>query len=128
MIVVDTSILFEVIGQTEVGRLAAGQFRKSMIHAPHIIDVEFASALRRHVRLGGISLTQASLALQDLREMRLVRHPHYPMLDRIWSWRNNFSAYDASYLALAEELGATLMTRDVALASARLRKGKVVLA
>jgi predicted nucleic acid-binding protein len=54
-----------------------------------------------------------------------MRHPHYPYLDRICDLRHNFSAYDAYYIALAEALGATLLTRDKALVSARLRRGNV---
>jgi predicted nucleic acid-binding protein len=57
--------------------------------------------------------------------MRVLRHRHTPYLDRIWELRDNFTAYDACYLALAEALGATLLTRDRALASARLLRGNV---
>jgi predicted nucleic acid-binding protein len=54
-----------------------------------------------------------------------MRHPHYPYLDRIWYLRHNFSSYDACYIALTEALGATLLTRDKALRSAKLHRGNV---
>jgi len=50
--------------------------------------------------------------------MRVTRYPHFVFLPHIWRIRHNFSAYDAAYVTLTEELGATLITRDARLTSA----------
>jgi predicted nucleic acid-binding protein len=79
--------------------------------------VEITQVLRRYVRASAISTGRGEEALQDLAEMPLERYPHDPLLTRVWQLRNNLTAYDAVYLALAEALDATLITRDRALAS-----------
>ena len=127
MIVLDASALIEVLLQTQAAagieqRIFVG---RETLHAPHLLDLEVASAFRRQVALGAVDAERAALALALHRNLRIMRHPHYPYLDRIWGLRSNFSAYDACYVALAEALGATLLTRDKALASARLQRGNV---
>jgi len=67
---------------------------------------------QRHV--GGARCEEA---LRDLRNLRISRYPHAPLLPRIWQLRDNLSAYDAVYVALAESLDATLLTGDRRLAS-----------
>ena len=57
-------------------------------------------------------------ALDDFAHLSLVRHPHGPLLPRMWALRDSLSAYDAAYVALAEALGATLLTLDARLARA----------
>jgi len=96
-----------------------------MVHAPHLLDVEVASAMRRAVMKGIITQKRAEVALGDLRDMLIARYWHTPLLTRIWELRQNLTAYDACYLALAEALNATLLTCDAALASARLHRGVV---
>jgi predicted nucleic acid-binding protein len=60
----------------------------------------------------------AGQAIEGLLDLRLARYPHFVLLSRVWQLRQNFSAsYDAVYLALAEKLGATLITHDARLAS-----------
>jgi predicted nucleic acid-binding protein len=87
------------------------------LHAPHLIDVEIAQVLRRLVRDATISADRASEAIDDLIDLRLTRYPNFLLLSRIWQLRNYISAYDAAYVALAEQLGATLISRDSKLAS-----------
>ena len=126
MIVLDASAAFELLLRTDAGERISARLRGSpLFHAPHLLDVEVASSLRRVVASGMLSPQRAHDALDDLRAMRMVRHPHLPFLDRVWELRYNFSAYDACYLALAEALGATLLTCDSALRSARLSRGEV---
>lgn len=119
MIVVDASAALEVLLNTRTAqRVAARLFeRDRTLHAPHLIDVEVAQVLRRLLRRGEIGATRATQALDDLSELPLTRYPHLVLLPRIWSLRENATAYDASYLALAEALDAVLVTCDAALAS-----------
>jgi predicted nucleic acid-binding protein len=128
VIVLDASAAFELLLQTEAGhRISAKLGHFARVHAPHLLDVEVASSLRRAAASGAASLERASQALDDLRIMRIERHSHLLCLPRIWELRHNFSAYDACYLALTELLDGTLITRDKALAHARLRYGSVEL-
>ena len=126
MIVLDASATVELLGDTQAGKKIALRIStERILHAPHLLDLEVASAFRRQVALGAVDTERAARALALHRNLRIMRHPHYPYLDRIWDLRHNFSAYDACYIALAEALGATLLTRDKALASARLHRGNV---
>jgi predicted nucleic acid-binding protein len=88
------------------------------IHAPHLIDIEVAHSIRRHVRLGSVTEKRGQQALWDLLHAPCIRHEHYPFLQRLWQLRDNVSPYDAVYIALAEFLGARLLTCDGKLAGA----------
>lgn len=123
MIVLDASAAVDWLLQTSAGRQIEKRIfaRNDSLHAPHLLDLEVAQGLRRLVREGMISAQRAEEAIQDLADLRLTRYPHFVFLSRIWQLRNNLSAYDAGYVALAENLGATLITRDARLASASSR-------
>jgi predicted nucleic acid-binding protein len=86
------------------------------LHAPHLIDVEVAQALRRYSLAEKLHPARGLTALEDFAGFRLIRYPHTLFLPRIWELRRNVTAYDAAYLALAEALDAPLLTRDAALA------------
>ncbi len=86
--------------------------------APELLDLEVASVLRRQVSAAMVNLRRANLALGDLAAMPVQRAPHLPLLSRCWELRENFTVYDASYIALAEVLGVTLITGDTRLARA----------
>lgn len=88
------------------------------LHVPHLLEVEVLHALRRLSFGGVVSSERASLALGRLRDIRLERYPHTAFLGRIWQLKNNLTACDASYVALAEALDAPLVTRDARLARA----------
>ena len=88
------------------------------LHAPHLIDLEVVQVLRRYAAAGEISAKRAREALDDLAAFRLRRWAHEPLTLRIWDLRQNLTAYDAACVALAEALGAPLLTRDRRLASA----------
>jgi predicted nucleic acid-binding protein len=88
------------------------------LHAPHLLDLEVAQVLRRLSAEGTLTTQRADEAIRDLLDLRLTRYAHSILLPRIWQHRHNLSAYDAAYVALAETLGATLITRDACLASA----------
>ncbi|RED36140.1 hypothetical protein BJ123_10873 [Rhodopseudomonas thermotolerans] len=67
------------------------------------------------------------MALADLADFPLQRHPHEFLLPRIWQLRNNLTAYDATYVALAEVLEAPLLTRDKRLAGAAGHRAQIEL-
>ena len=86
------------------------------LHVPHLFDIEVLHALRRHSLRGDLSEKQSWLILSLLHEMSAVRYPHAPLAARIWELRENLTAYDAAYVALAESLEAPLITMDARLA------------
>lgn len=96
------------------------------LHAPALIDLEVLHTLRRQTRHGEVSPARAERALARLRRARLVRMDHSPLIPRIWALRDNLSAYDAAYVALAEILGATLLTFDRRLAASTGHRATVV--
>lgn len=88
------------------------------VHVPHIFDVEVIQALRRHSLRGDLSEENSRLILSLLQEMKVIRYPHIGLLPRIWELKENVTAYDAAYVALAEVLNAPLVTMDAKLAQA----------
>lgn len=116
----DASAVLELLLGTSSGRRLAGRIgpRTISLYAPHLVDIEVTQAIRRHVLAGAISAERGRLALQHLAELDLERYPHTPLLPRIWALRENLTAYDATYVALAEVLEATLLTSDQRLAAA----------
>lgn len=117
MIVLDASAVLEVLLQTErcaelEGRLFGGE----VLHAPHLLDLEVAQVLRRHVLRGGLEPSRGEGALRDFHDLQIERYPHHLFFSRIWELRENATAYDAAYLALAEALDAPLLTTDRKLA------------
>ena len=120
MIVVDASVVLEVLLGTAAGRRAEDRLfdRDAALHAPHLLDIEVAQVLRRYSASGEIRPGRAEEALDDLADLPITRHAHLVLLPRIWQLRHNATAYDAAYLALAEALDATLLTSDARLARA----------
>jgi len=119
VIVVDTSAVIGVLaGQPQVARLVDRVINDGDLHAPHLIDVEFQHALRRLVVAGAISDDRAADARMDFADLAIVRYPHVSLADRMWELRHNVTAYDAAFLALAEALGAPLVSCDARLARA----------
>jgi len=120
MTVLDASALVELLLGTEAGRRVAVRIADPTLalHVPHLADVEVAQALRRYVREGALDRDSAAAALEDLRALDLERHSHEPLLERVWALRDNLTAYDAVYVALAEALECALLTCDGRLARA----------
>jgi predicted nucleic acid-binding protein len=120
VIVVDASALLEFLLQTAVGaRVEARLFRNvDELHAPHLLDVEVGQGLRRLVRTGEVASGRAEEAIADLTDLDLHRHAHVDLLARAWKLRDNLSAFDAMYVALAEAIEATIITCDSPLAKA----------
>lgn len=120
MIVPDASAVIEVLLRSPAGRAIESRLfdRAKSLHAPHLLDVEVAQILRRYALRGELTPARGNAALDWLAEVPLARYPHAALLPRMWALRWNMTAYDAAYVALAEALGATLLTRDRRLASA----------
>lgn len=129
MIVVDASAILEALLQSP----AAAAVEKSLfqeglpLHAPHLIDLEATQVLRRYAATGQIEAARCHEALDALRDFPLRRYPHDVLLERVWELRHNLTAYDAAYVALAEALDATLLTRDSRLAAASGHRARVKL-
>lgn len=115
MIVVDASAAVSAL-------LNAGPARQALaseqLHAPHLIDSEVANALRRRVAAKQLTAGDGWTGSNALKHLGMKRYPVFAFLDRIWELRANLSAYDASYVGLAELLGCDLLTGDGRLARA----------
>lgn len=120
MIVVDASVGLELLGGTAQSIAIARRVLREArpYHVPHVFDLEVAHMLRRRVLGGILSSAGGAAALGTLALLPLQRHAHTHLLERVWALRENVTAYDASYVALAESLDATLLTRDARLAAA----------
>jgi len=114
VIVLDASILVEVLLQTEVGSPLGERLlgSETPLLAPHLIDVEVAQVLRRLVAQGDVDAARAGQALADLADFPLDRCPHELLLPRAWELRSNLTIYDGVYVSLSELLEAPLYTRD----------------
>jgi predicted nucleic acid-binding protein len=116
VIVVDSSaVLAALIARPAPRGLIERIAHDGDLHAPHLIDIEVLHALRRLSARGELSDERVADARSDFRELVLVRYPHVELSDRIWEMRHNLTAYDAAFIALAEVLGAPLITCDSAL-------------
>ncbi len=122
MTVVDASAVLEILGQSDTGRELENKLAGGDWHAPYLIDIEVVQTLRRWVFSGAITATEAERAIEVFLSFPIIRHRHAELLPRIWKLRNNLSAYDAAYLALAEILGAPLITMDDGLRKAARRR------
>jgi predicted nucleic acid-binding protein len=119
VLVVDASVLAPALADDGPdGDQARVRLRGQPLAAPELIDLETASAIRRQLSAGALDTRRAALALGDLIELPLHRAAHRPLLERCWELRENLTIYDAAYVALAELLGAVLITADRRLADA----------
>jgi predicted nucleic acid-binding protein len=119
MLVIDTSALLAALAGAPapeglIDRLEAD----GDLHAPHLLDTEALHALRGLERSGKLTADRAFDVRTDLAALNIARHPHEPLGDRVWALRGTLSAYDATFVALADLLGATLVTCDAKLAAA----------
>ena len=115
MIVADASVV--VVSLLRSGR-ARSLLVEQQVQVPSLIDAEVANALRTRVRLGQVSADDGWRLLNIYRWMAVTRHDIFAMFDRIWELRDNLTAYDAAYVALAETIDCPLVTADARLSRA----------
>ncbi len=108
-----------VVVELLAGNLDPERLGDEELAAPHLIDSEVTHVLRGLVRRGVLSEKQGDQALKGFSQLRLTRFPAERLLPRMWALRHNLSAYDATYVALAEMTDSTaLLTTDARLAGA----------
>jgi predicted nucleic acid-binding protein len=128
VIVLDASAVLELVVGSDAGALVAETIAPSDIslHAPHLLSVEVAQAVRRLVGASQLSSDRASEALTDLAALDIYRYEHEPLLGRAFELRQNLTTYDAMYVGLAEVLDAPLVTFDARLERAPGHEAEVV--
>lgn len=128
MIVVDASFILYIFldSAADPSYLNLIETKGDLI-APHLIDLEFINAIRKQLRLKLISEKRATQALADFNELVLERVATNHLNLSIWNMKDNFTPYDASYVALAEDYQIPFLTRDQKLASAIKAHTKVEL-
>ncbi len=109
MIVVDASAALSALLNTGPARETLA---REQLHGPHLIDSEVAGGLRRLVATGRIAAAEGWAALDTWGRLGCTRYAVHGLLERIWALRDNLSAYDAGYVALAESLDCSLVTAD----------------
>ena len=128
MIVLDASAAINyLVDGGERGEWVAERIaREAAVAAPHVIDVEVVSGLRRLLSRADVTRRQAETGLTDFAELRITRYPVTIFLDRIWRLRSVLTPYDAAYVALGEALGSPLLTTDARLARAQGHQAAIV--
>ena len=117
MIVADASAIVDVVaGSEHRDRALVVLGRGSPLAAPELMPVEVVSALSRMARAGVLSAERASTAVRTLGDLPVHLFRHEGLVDRAFGLSARFTVYDAVYVALAEVLDATLVTRDARLA------------
>ncbi len=109
MIVADASVAVLALLNDGAARVSLAT---EHVAVPHLIDAELAHALRARVRHEQITEDHARIVLDRWTRLGLRRFPAVGLLGRIWELRDNLTAYDATYVALAEALNCSLVTAD----------------
>jgi predicted nucleic acid-binding protein len=113
LLICDSSAVVAVLLDSGAdGRWATAAMIGSQLAAPNLIRFEVANIIRRHELAGAVSSDQAAQAHADLLDLAIEEWPYEPLAKRAWALRRNLTIYDANYVALAELLGATLLTLD----------------
>lgn len=119
MIVADASVLANAVGDDGAdGVRARGALAGQDLSVPDLVDVEVVSVLRRRWLAKDMTARRFAAAIIDLTALPADRYPVLPFMTRAYELRANVSAYDATYVALAEQLGCPLITADTRLAAA----------
>jgi predicted nucleic acid-binding protein len=127
MIVLDASVVVELLTNgalaDSIRRDLTGSDESFVV--PHLIDVEAVSAIRRLVAGQRVGAHRTEQLLEALAALPAERYPHTPLIGRIWELRHNYTAYDATYVALAEAMNAVLYTSDVKLSKGHRARVKL---
>jgi len=128
VIVVDASATVEYLTEAgEVGEWARETIeREPEVAAPHIVDVEVLSAIRKKLFRKDVTRVQAEEAIIDFGDLALVRYPVTDFIDRIWELRSILTPYDGAYIALSEALEVGFVTTDSRLARSRGHRARIV--
>lgn len=125
MIVIDASCALKLLLKQGNAEALADRILNEEIHAPHLIDVEVLSGLRRLLRLRQVSLERAGDGLAWFLDLAIERHGHSELAWRIFDLRDSLSAYDAAYVAVAELAQAPLLTADGRLARSHGHRARI---
>jgi len=127
VIVVDASVVVEMLLRTERGVRVTPrvQTTTSTVHSPYLLDAEVAHVVRRYTLAGDVDAERGAEMVGILRDLVIHRHDHRPLLGRVWELHHSVGAYDGLYVALAEALGAPLLTADGRLANAHGHRADV---
>jgi predicted nucleic acid-binding protein len=119
LVVLDASAAVALLSDAgPAGRWVAATVTGATLVAPGLMPFEASNILRRHALAGILDPSAATLAHADLVALPVALYPYLGLADRAWAMRANITVYDASYVALAELLAATLVTLDGRLARA----------
>jgi len=127
VIVLDASVMVDLLTMEapDTTHIRARLLSEPRVHVPHLVDAEVISALRGLVLRDQLTAARARRAIRRFAVLPLVRWPQTPLLSRVFALRDQLSAYDATYVALAEGLGATLLTRDARMARAGGHRARI---
>jgi predicted nucleic acid-binding protein len=127
VIVLDASVVVDLLTKEnpQTGHIRTRLAGELEIHVPHLVDAEVTNAFRGLVLRDRLAAARARRAIRRLAVLPLVRWPQTPLLSRVFALRDQLTAYDATYVALAEGLGATLLTRDARMATAGGHRARI---
>jgi predicted nucleic acid-binding protein len=129
VIVIDASAALELVLNTAASRKVRARTVESgeALHAPHLIDLEILQVLRRHIVSKSLTAEVAGWSLDAWSGLKVTRYSHDRFSRRVFALRDNFTAYDAAYIALAEALGAPLVTHDAKIARTKGHSARIEL-
>jgi predicted nucleic acid-binding protein len=113
VLVVDASVIAPAVADGGPdGNACRARIKGQSLAAPDLLRIEAVSVIRRQLASGALTSAQANNAIEDLLNLPLTVYPTAPLLRRAWELRDNATAYEACYVALAEALGCALLTAD----------------
>lgn len=129
MIVLDASAAVELLLALPVSSRVQVELERVewQVAAPQLLEIEVLQVLRRRVSQGLATLANAEEALDLFADLNIRYYDHSPLARRVWELRGNLTAYDASYVALAEKLELQLLTCDAALANSPGHNAQILL-